>query len=111
MGKERERNKDLQKDPVPAESPSFVLASESHIDERGYGAECPDDDGVGPFRVGIFMFFVRCVEVFAVETADRDSEDELQEAEGKEENEERERYGGASGRRGRFLGEAGEGHF
>ena len=75
-----------KQDGIPATSvPELELGY--HVDEGSDGGESGDGDGVGPFGVGVFGFFVGFVEVLGVEADDCEGEDELEEAEDEVEDE------------------------
>ena len=66
--------------PIPRTCPPEFYFGK-HVDYACESGEGTDDFGIDPFRVGVFVGFVRGVEVLAVETEDGEGEDELDEAE------------------------------
>jgi len=76
-----ERDPEDEQDGVPYEQKPDARNEGDEVEEGGDGREGGDDFGVDPFPVAVFIFSVCSVEVDAIETADCEGEDELEEAE------------------------------
>jgi hypothetical protein len=83
--------KDSQQHQIPAKG-VIPLAERHHVDERGQASQPSNDLGVDPSRVGSLVCLGRTVKVDAIETADSDCQDKLEEADEGDEDARDERW-------------------